>query len=114
MSLYSELKDRKVIRVAGIYLVVAWIIMQVVDVVSEPLYLPEWFPTAVILLLVLGFPFALIFSWIFDATPAAGSRSGMGRPLAIGLVTATAAVAGFILVNFITDDAQQAIVCDRE
>ena len=106
VSLYSELKDRKVIRVAGIYLVVAWIIIQVVDVVSEPLFLPEWFPTAVILLLVLGFPFALIFSWIFDAKLAESSGSGLGKPLAIGVVAATAVVAGFVVFNFITDKPQ--------
>ena len=104
MSILSELKDRKVIRVAGIYLVVAWLIMQVVDVVSEPLYLPDWFNTAVLLLLVLGFPIALIFSWIFDATPAKGS--GKGKPLAIGLIAATAVVVGLILGNFKSDDAE--------
>jgi len=45
MSFVSELKRRKVFQVAAVYLVVAWLIMQVVDVVNEPLRLPEWFAT---------------------------------------------------------------------
>ncbi len=106
MSLFSELKERKVIRVAGIYLVVAWLIMQVVDVVSDPLLLPGWFGTAVLLLLVLGFPIALIFSWIFDTTPAANIGSGMGKPLAIGLIVATAVAVGLILRSLNSEDIE--------
>jgi len=69
MSLFQELKQRKVFRVAALYVVLAWGILQVVDVVSEPLSLPLWFSTVTILLLALGFPIALIFSWIFDFGP---------------------------------------------
>ncbi len=69
MSFVSELKRRKVFQVAAVYLVVAWIIMQVVDVVNEPLRLPEWFATVAILLVAIGFPIALILSWAFDLTP---------------------------------------------
>ena len=47
MSLIKELKKRKVFRVAAVYAVVAWGILQVVDVVSEPLNLPAWFPAMV-------------------------------------------------------------------
>jgi len=47
---------------------VAWLIMQVVDVVNEPLRLPEWFATVAILIVAIGFPLALILSWAFDLT----------------------------------------------
>jgi len=69
MSFVSELKRRKVFQVAAVYLVVAWLIMQVVDVVNEPLLLPDWFSRVVILLLAVGFPIAVILSWAFDLTP---------------------------------------------
>ncbi len=69
MSFVSELKRRKVFQVAAVYLVVAWLIMQVVDVVNEPLRLPEWFATVAILIVAIGFPIALITSWAFDLTP---------------------------------------------
>jgi len=69
MSFVSELKRRKVFQVAAVYLVVAWLIMQVVDVVNEPLLLPDWFARVVILLLAVGFPIAVILSWAFDLTP---------------------------------------------
>ncbi len=69
MSFVAELKRRKVFQVAAVYLVVAWLIMQVVDMVNEPLRLPEWFATVAILLVAIGFPIALILSWAFDVTP---------------------------------------------
>lgn len=69
MSLLQELKQRKVFRVAAVYVVLAWGILQVLDVVSSPLSLPLWFSTVTILLLAIGFPVALVFSWIFDVGP---------------------------------------------
>ncbi len=69
MSLLGEIKRRKVFQVAAVYLVVSWLIMQVVDVVNEPLNLPEWFDTAVIVALAIGLPIALILAWAFDVTP---------------------------------------------
>jgi adenylate cyclase len=45
------------------------LILQVVDVINEPLSLPDWFDTIVILLLALGLPIALILSWAYDLTP---------------------------------------------
>ena len=47
----------------------AFIILEVVNNLVNPLRLPEWTPTLVVVLLVVGFPFAVIFSWIFDITP---------------------------------------------
>ena len=69
MTFLGEIKRRKVFQVAAVYLVVSWLIMQVVDVVNEPLNLPDWFDTAVIVALVIGLPIALILAWAFDVTP---------------------------------------------
>ena len=53
-SVWGELKRRNVVRVAVAYVIIAWLILQVVDVINEPLSLPDWFDTVVILLLAFG------------------------------------------------------------
>ena len=69
INFWQELKRRKVIRVIIVYATAAFVLIELVTDVSEPLGLPEWIPTAVIVLLAVGFPLAIIFSWIFDVTP---------------------------------------------
>ena len=69
MSVLGELKRRRVFQVAVAYAVVAWVMAQVVDVVNEPLNLPGWFDTAIIVALAVGFPIAIVLAWIFDVTP---------------------------------------------
>ena len=65
----EELKRRKVFRVSTTYAVVAWIIMQIGEVTFPALYLPDWVLTAVVVILLIGFPVVAIFAWIFDRTP---------------------------------------------
>lgn len=62
MSVLGELNRRKMFQVAVVYMVVAWLIMQIVDVIHTPLRLPEWFPTVIIVFLAIGFPIAMIIS----------------------------------------------------
>jgi TolB-like protein/Tfp pilus assembly protein PilF len=69
MSLISELKRRNVIRVALLYLVAAWVILQVSQLLFDVLKLPDWTSRLVLGLLVLGFPLSLIFSWVYELTP---------------------------------------------
>ena len=69
MSFLGEIKRRKVFQVAALYAVMAWLVIQVIDVVNEPLKLPEWLDTVVIVLLAVGFPIAMILAWAFDLTP---------------------------------------------
>ncbi|MBT8066660.1 MAG: hypothetical protein KJO09_05430 [Gammaproteobacteria bacterium] len=68
-SLIQELKRRNVFRVAAIYVVVSWLLMQIADVMFPALLLPEWAPTLLVAFLILGFPIALIFAWAFEMTP---------------------------------------------
>ena len=68
-SFLGEIKRRKVFQVAAVYIVVAWLIIQVIDVVVEPLSLPDWLDTVVIVLLIAGFPIALVLAWALDLTP---------------------------------------------
>ena len=65
---WSELRRRRVIKVALVYFVSAWLVVEVSSVVFEPLQIPEWALTLVILLALLGFPVILILAWVFDIT----------------------------------------------
>ncbi len=68
-SVWGELKRRNVVRVAIAYAVVAWLILQVADVVLDNIEAPTWVFQAILLLLIIGFPVALIFAWAFELTP---------------------------------------------
>ena len=67
-SFFEELGRRKVFRVAGLYLVSAWLILQIADVVIPALFLPNWTVTLVLYLLILAFPLILVLAWHFDFT----------------------------------------------
>ena len=69
MSLFEELKRRNVIRVGILYLVAAWLLLQLTDVLSSLLPVPESTGSLVILLLVLGFFPVMIFAWVYEMTP---------------------------------------------
>ena len=69
MSLFEELKRRNVIRVAVLYLVSSWVLLQLADVLSSLLNVPDFAGSIVIMLLVLGFFPALIFAWVYEMTP---------------------------------------------
>jgi len=76
----AELRRRKVFRVAAVYLVVAWLVLQVADVVFDPLGLPSWSLKLVILVAVLGFPLACAVAWAFDVTPRGIERTPDAAP----------------------------------
>lgn len=69
MSLIAELKRRNVVRAGLLYAVGGWVILQVADVLSQLLGLPDWTLRFVAFILALGFPLVLIFSWVFELTP---------------------------------------------
>ncbi|MFO7934629.1 MAG: hypothetical protein R6U78_11170 [Bacteroidales bacterium] len=66
---WQEFKRRKVFKVIAMYAATAFILLEVVDIVTPALLLPSWTVTLVIVLLLVGFPIAVILSWIFDVTP---------------------------------------------
>ena len=68
-SIFTELKRRNVIRVALLYGLAAWIILQVAGLLFGLLELPNWAGKLVLGLLLLGFPLVLLFSWIYELTP---------------------------------------------
>jgi len=69
MGLISELRRRNVLRMAVLYAVAAWFIMQVAEVMMSLVGLPVWAGRATFAVLAVGFPIALIFSWFYEITP---------------------------------------------
>lgn len=76
LNFWKELKRRKVIHVIVVYATSAFVIIELVNNVFEPLNLPDWTPTLIIIILVTGFPFAVIFSWIFDISSRGITKTG--------------------------------------
>lgn len=69
---WQELKRRKVIRVISVYAAAAFVILELVDIVSPSLRLPEWTMNFIIVLLCVGFIITVIVSWIYDIHPEGG------------------------------------------
>ena len=69
MSLLAELKRRNVIRMAGLYIVGAWVVVQVAETLLPIFEVPNWVLRALIILLALGFVPTLVFSWLYELTP---------------------------------------------
>jgi adenylate cyclase len=69
MNFFSELKRRNVYKVAVAYAVVAWLLMQIASQIFPFFEIPNWAVRLVVLLLIIGFPVALILAWAFELTP---------------------------------------------
>lgn len=80
-SFIAELRRRYVFRVAGVYAAVAFVVLQVADLVVEPLALPRWIMPALIVVTALGFPLALVLAWAFEIT-SEGIRRTDALPVA--------------------------------
>ena len=69
MSLFNELKRRNVFKVSIAYIVMAWLVMQVADVILNNIAAPGWVFHVLLLFLAIGLPFAVFFAWAFELTP---------------------------------------------
>jgi serine/threonine-protein kinase len=107
-NFFSELKRRNVYKVAVAYLVASWLLIQIATQVFPFFEIPNWAVRLVVLILILGFPAALIFSWAFEITPEGIKRESeiasgksitrkTGRKL-VGLTVALAVVAASLFV----------------
>jgi hypothetical protein len=74
-NFFQELRRRNVVRVAGVYAVIGWILAQVANTPEETMNLPEWFDGLIVALLIIGLPIALIFAWAFELTPEGVKRT---------------------------------------
>ena len=84
MSFFEELKRRKVFRVAASYAVVAFVIMQLVEIVFPIFDFPQWTSQFVIIIVLLGFPIAIVLSWIFDKTPEGFIKTDLQQKEEVG------------------------------
>src|SRR4026209_1652010 len=79
-SFFGELKRRNVYKVAIAYAVVAWLLMQVASQIFPFFEIPNWAVRLVVLLLIIGFPLALILAWAFELTPEGIKRTDEIEP----------------------------------
>ncbi len=80
MSLFAELKRRNVIRMAGLYLVGAWLLVQIGETLLPIFHTPDWVLQTLVVLLAMGFIPALVFSWVFELTPDGLKRDSEVMP----------------------------------
>jgi len=88
LSLIDELKRRNVFKAGAAYLALGWVVTQVTSTVAPLLHLPEWIGPVVVWIGVIGFPFVILFSWVFELTPEGLKReSAVDRSASITHVT---------------------------
>ena len=83
-AIVAELSRRKVPRSVGAYAVAVFALLQLMDAAVEPLRLPDWLPTLVVIVLILGFPLVFLLAWQFDITPR-----GIRKATSAGLLSGT-------------------------
>src|SRR5215468_8364448 len=115
-SFFSELKRRNVYKVAIAYGVVSWLLMQIASQIFPFFEIPNWSVRLVVLLLIIGFPIALIIAWAFEATPegikrteaadAAGLRSRGGAWIYVVLIGAALSVGLFFVGRYTAGHAR--------
>ena len=123
-NFFAELKRRNVYKVAVAYAVIAWLLIQVTDTVLPRLNLPEWMVTLVIVLLLLGFPVALILAWAFELTPEGVVRAEdvppaksitrkAGRKLTVAIVLIGTVAAAMFAFQFVRPKTLPALKGER-
>src|SRR5207342_856201 len=86
LRFFAELRRRRVIRVAVVYVIAGWVVIEVASTMLPGLNLPGWTVTLVIALVVLGFPIAFAMGWMFDIGPRGVQRT---RPVDAPAAAAT-------------------------
>ena len=74
-NLFAELRRRNVYKVAVAYAIVGWLLVQVATQVFPFFEIPNWAVRLVVLLIIIGFPIALILAWAFELTPEVGAAT---------------------------------------
>jgi len=109
-QLFEELKRRNVFRVGIAYAVVAWLIIQVADIVLDNIAAPDWLMKALMFFLLIGFPIAVLFAWAYEMTPEGIKREKdvdrstsitqhTGQKLNRTIIVVLVAAVGFLLVD---------------
>ncbi len=111
-NFFAELKRRNVYKVAVAYGVAAWLLIQVATQVFPFFEIPNWGVRLVVLLVILGFPVALILAWAFEITPEGIKREGeidrsksiarkAGRKLTALIALLAVLAAGLMIFRFV-------------
>jgi adenylate cyclase len=107
----QQLRDRGVLRVAASYAVIGWLLLQIADVTFEPLGLPRWAMTSLIVAVAIGFPVAVVLAWFYelgddgitrDAAPDAAPRPhvhGMRRYADLAIIGVLLLVVAVLVVR---------------
>ena len=109
-SLFQELKRRNVFRVAIAYMAVAWLILQVSDIVLDNIAAPVWLMKALMFFLLIGFPVAVLFAWAYEMTPEGIKKekdvdrsqsitNQTGQKLNRTIIVVLLAAVGFLLID---------------
>ncbi len=117
-SFFGELKRRRVYNVAVAYAVLAWLFIQVATQVFPFFDVPNWIVRVVVLMMIIGFPIAVVCSWAFELTPEGiklesdvprrqSTTRRTGRKLTALVVILAAAAAGLMVFRFL--HSQQAV-----
>src|SRR5213082_431857 len=111
-NFFAELKRRSVYKVAVAYAVVAWLLIQAASIFFPAFDAPPWVMKIFIIVIIFGFPVALIFSWAFEITPEgikleseiAPNKSiarGTGRKIVAGTIALAIVAAGLLVFQLI-------------
>lgn len=68
-SIFAELRRRNVYRVGLAYIIIAWLVLQVLDILVPLIGAPDWVPQLFLFVLAIGLPIALLFAWVYELTP---------------------------------------------
>lgn len=82
MNGIAELRRRNVIRMAGLYLVGAWLVIQIGGTLLPMFGASDWVARSVVILLAIGIPAVLVFAWVFELTPEGLKRDAEVAPAA--------------------------------
>ena len=108
-SFLAKLKERKVVRVGLVYILVGWILIQIGETTFEALILPDWSMALLIVLVFLGFPIALVLAWAAYQGAPDGVRSGESREDELDRTAPSIAVLPFIDLS---EHGDQAHFCE--
>ena len=109
---FDELRRRRVFRVVAIYVVAAWVMIQIGDATFDPLGFPAWAMRLLIMLLALGFVLALALGWIFDLGPEGVERTAPEVSAAAAVPAVPGASVAILPFNDMSEARDQDYFCD--
>ena len=107
IAIFESLRRRRVFRAVGGYAIFAWLTLQVADVVTEPLGFPTWTMTALVIIVVLGFPITIVLAWTLQVTDAGivldedGDETGLGTEIRLRSVDYVIAGTLILILGFL-------------